>query len=231
MQARNLMTRNVTTVEADDTISTVAKTLSEENISAAPVLEDGKLVGLVSEGDLLRRVEIGTAERKSSWWERLVAGNEPMEKAYIKSHALCVRDVMSKNVITVTEDTAVADIPAILEKHHIKRVPVMRGDTVVGIVSRANLIQRLAASSAAPLPPAIADDAGIRARFTGALAAEPWSRHLTNCNVTVNNGVVEFWGVYAEQAERDAMRVMAEGIAGVNRVDDHRVPRQTLNYV
>lgn len=222
MKAKDVMTPHVISVGPDDTVGKVAEILLSARISGLPVVEGEKLVGIVSEGDLIRRAEIGTAERHRSWWLRLFTDNATLATEYVKSHAKRVRDVMTKKVITVTEDTRLTDIATVLEKNRIKRVPVVRDGRLVGIVTRANLIQGLAAARATPPPSATADDATIRAEVLDVLRSESWSG-IGTMNVTVSGGVVEFWGAYASEQERKAARVAAESVPGVRKVEDHRV--------
>ena len=140
MQARDIMTASVVTVRPATEVSEIAKLLLARNISAMPVVVDqDKVVGIVSEGDLMRRSENET-ERQRSWWIRAFAEPEARARDYIKTHGMCAKDIMSKKVISVSEDTSLADIAETLEKHHIKRVTVMRDGKLVGIVSRANLL-------------------------------------------------------------------------------------------
>lgn len=221
MKAKDVMTPHIVTVRADNTVSEVADLLLTHCISAVPVVDDaGNVVGIVSEGDLIRRTELGTADRKRSWWLRLLTGNATLASEYVKSHATRVRDVMTKKVISVQEDTALSEIAALLEKHRIKRVPVLRDGRLVGIVSRANLIQGLAAGKIEPKP-ADLDDSAIRLRILEALKGQSWSG-ITMSGITVTDGVVEFWGLYGSDDERQASRVAAENVPGVRKVDDHR---------
>ncbi len=223
MKAKEVMTPHVISVKPDSTVAEVATVLLDNAISAVLVIDDGKLVGLVSEGDLIRRAEIGTAERPRSWWLRLFTDNDTLAAEYIKTHATRVRDVMTRNVITVAEEAPLTEVAAILEKNHIKRVPVVRDGKPVGIISRANLVQALAAApSATPLMPDV-DDAELRKKVLATLHAEHWSS-VGAVNVTVREGVVEYWGRYRSEEERDASRIAAEGIPGVKRVVDYRVP-------
>ena len=223
MKAKDVMTPYAVTVAPDSTVGEVADTLLTHGISAAPVVEGEKLVGIVSEGDLVRRVEIGTDRRPRSWWLRLFTDDTALAAEYIKSHATRVRDIMTRKVVTVTEDTPLADVATTLEKNRIKRVPVLRDGRLVGIVSRANLIQGLAAARATPLPQVEPDDSTIRAAVLDALRSQSWSS-VGTADVTVTNGVVEFWGIFRSEEQRDAGRVAAENVAGVRKVEDHRVP-------
>ena len=145
MQARDVMTSPVLSVTSDVTVQEIARLLLDRHISAVPVVDgEGILLGLVSEGDLIHRADAGT-ERHPSWWLGLVSDPEDDARSYLKSHGLRAGDVMTRNVVAVTEDAPIPEIAELLEKHRIKRVPVVRDGCVVGIVSRANLLQALVA--------------------------------------------------------------------------------------
>ena len=146
MKARDVMVSPVITVKPSSSVKEVAKTFLERRISAAPVVDDqGKLVGIVSEGDLMHRAEAGT-ERHRSWWLRALTAEETLAAEYVKAHARKVADVMTRDVITATADTPLHEIAALLEKNSIKRVPVVKNGQLVGIVSRANLVQAVASA-------------------------------------------------------------------------------------
>lgn len=231
MKAKDVMTARVVTVSPETTVRDVADVLLLHRISAVPVVDaEGRLRGIISEGDLIHRAETGTDKRLRSWWLRLFTDSETLAAEYVKSHGTKAADVMTKRVITVDEQADLVEIAAILEKNHIKRVPVVRGDSLVGIVSRANLIQGLAAAKPA-IAAATGDDSKIRAEILEAFESQPWSGHGV-VNVTVTDGVVEMWGIYDSEAERDASRVAAENVSGVRRVEDHRVRQSiTSSYV
>jgi CBS domain-containing protein len=228
MKAKDVMTTRVVTVGPETTVREVAELLLRHRISAVPVLDgDSRLAGIVSEGDLIRRVETGTAERHRSWWLRIFEDREILAAEYVKSHATKVSDIMTKPVITVDDEADLAHIATVLERNRIKRVPVMRGDRLVGIVSRANLLQGIAAAKPV-MTPATADDSNIRAQVLAAIESQPWFGQGA-MNVTVTDGVVEMWGVYDSTAERDAGRIAAEAVPGVRRIDDHRVRMVVAN--
>jgi CBS domain-containing protein len=221
MKAKDIMTSPVITVAPDTPVREIAALLFERRISGVPVLEDGRLVGLVSEADLLHRHEIGTdSVQPRSWWLRLFSADcTPAE--YIKSHATQARDIMAREVVSVAQDTPVAEIATLLETRGIKRVPVLRGAQLVGIVSRANLIQALAVmrqSAIRAIPPS---DHAIRGRLLGELERQPWWRRVGS-NVVVTEGVVHYWGMVGSGDERNAARVAAENVPGVRGVEDHR---------
>ncbi len=224
MRAKDVMTSRVVAVMGDTSVGELANRLLQHRVSAAPVVDkDGKLIGIVSEGDLLRHV--GPERTPRSWWLGLF-DEDADAKAYTKAHGRHVRDVMTRDVISVTEDTPVAEIAELLETHHVKRVPVVRDGRVVGIVSRANLIHGLAAMRTAPSA-VTTDDARLRAAIVAELESKDWS-YINSTNVVVTNGVVEFWGAVGTEAEKDAARVAAENLPGVKKVVDHRAVWSSL---
>lgn len=222
MKASDIMTSPVITVGPQTPIPEIAALLLEHRISGVPVLEDGRLVGLVSEADLLHRHEIGTDRTApaGSGWLRLF-GADRSAGEYIKSHAGQARDIMTREVVSIGPDTPVAEIVPLLETRAIKRVPVLRGKELVGIVSRANLIQALAAKGRSAKATRPGNDEAIRGRLIAELERQPWWRPLSS-NVIVAEGVVHYWGIIDSNDERDAARVAAENVAGVRRVEDHR---------
>lgn len=222
LRAKNIMTTPVVSVRPDSTIGAVAALLVEHGISAVPVIDGDDLVGIVSEGDLVHRDEIGTAPRHRSWWLGLFQDNASLAVEYTKSHSARVADVMTRDVATVAEITPLDEIARLLDRNRIKRVPVMRFGKVVGIVSRANLVRALAAATAGTSrAPSSRDDETIRSDLLAALKAEPWVIS-ENSNITVCEGVVAFWGTVGSEEERKASQVLAENIPGVRGVEDHR---------
>jgi CBS domain-containing protein len=222
MKASDIMTAPVITAGPATPVSEIAALLFRNRISAVPIVDEGELVGMVSEGDLLLRHEIGTdrAERATSWWLRLFAENRAAAD-YVKSHARRASDVMTRDVVSVAPDTPVAEIAGLLATRGIKRVPVLQGGALVGIVSRANLVQAMALADhpAQRIHPS-SDDA-IRGRLLTELERHSWWRP-TRSSVVVKDGVVHYWGSIDSEDERDAARVAAENISGVHGVDDRR---------
>lgn len=223
LRAKDVMTTPVVSVQSDSTVRQVAEFLVEHGISAVPVIDGDRLVGIISEGDLLHRTEIGTMPRHRSWWLTFFRDSASLAAEYTKSHSTKVADVMTRDVITVAEITPLAEVADILDRKRIKRVPVMRFGKVVGLVSRADLIRPLAAmAQKGSLNHASPDDESIRSRLVAALRAEPWAG-VSDSNVTVSEGVVAFWGTVGSEEERRASQVLAENIEGVRHVEDHRV--------
>ena len=189
MHAIDVMTSKVISVDENGTVPVVAKLLAERGISAVPVVDkNNRVIGMVSEGDLLHRAETGT-ERRRAWWLDMMASANRLAGDYIKSHSVQVKDVMTRNVLSVTEETAVADIALLLETNRIKRVPVVRDGKLVGIVSRANLVQALAMTIDESPSGAGADDRTIRDKLLTELKAQRWAE-VSPANVTVKDGVV-----------------------------------------
>lgn len=223
LTAKDVMTTPVISVSSDSTVSDVARLLVENRISGVPVIDGDDLVGIVTEGDLVHRSEIGTTPRPRSWWLNLFRDTGELAAEYTKSHSTKVADIMTPSVATVSENTPLADVADLLERKRVKRVPVTRAGKVVGIVSRANLIRALAATSSKSSGDLeIRDDKEIERELLATLRAAPWSS-TANFNVTVTDGVAALWGRVDSEDERRASRVLAENIKGVRRVEDHRV--------
>ncbi|MCD6680593.1 MAG: CBS domain-containing protein [Burkholderiaceae bacterium] len=223
MQARDVMSTPVISVTEDASVADVARLLLRKGISAVPVLgADGHLLGIVSEGDLVRRIESGT-EREPSWWLRLFGDTEERVRDYAKTHGRRVTDVMTRRVKTVGEDADLADIAALLERERIKRVPVMRGGVVVGIVSRANLLQGLA--SAAPQAAAAAEgeagDRSLRTRIDEEMRSAGLDTSFVN--VVVADRVAWLWGAVRSEGQLEAARIAAERVMGDAKAVQNRL--------
>jgi CBS-domain-containing membrane protein len=221
MRAADVMTSGVITVDEDTLVQEAARLMAERGISAVPVVDrESRVVGMVSEGDLLHRAETGT-ERRRSWWLEMVASTNQLAGEYVKSHSGSVKDVMTRDVISVTEETTVADIAILLETNRIKRVPVLQNGRLVGIVSRANLVRALAMTISEQ--PSGAEDRTIRDRLLAELKAQKWAE-VSPANITVKDGIVHLWSSYCSDQEKRALVVAAESIPGVRRVEDHMRP-------
>ena len=227
MHARDIMTSPVITAHLNSSILDLISLMLEKHISAIPIeTSDGKLAGLVSEGDLIRRSEIG-ARDYSSWWLAAIGGKLRLADDFVKTHGMKAEEVMTLDVITVTEETPVWQIAEILEKNRIKRVPVVLEGSVVGIVSRANLLQALATRREALSAQPAANDRDLREKILQTLEKQAWS-DISHLNVVVQNGVVYYWGRAGSNTERKALKVAAENIPGVKDVVDHMHKATTL---
>jgi CBS domain-containing protein len=219
MKASEIMTRRVISVSADAPIGEAARLMLENGISGVLVMDaKSELVGILTEGDFLRRAETRTERHRARWIEFLL-GPGRLAADYVRTHGRKVEEIMTHDVATVDEGTLLADVVSLMERRHIKRVPVMRGVRVVGVISRANLMQALASldREAAPSP---TSDTAIREALIAEMNRHPWSAHGF-INPVVRNGVVELRGTIFDERERGAIRVAAENIAGVKEVRDH----------
>ncbi|MFN3655844.1 MAG: CBS domain-containing protein [Pseudolabrys sp.] len=221
MQAKDIMMRDVVSIGPDATVLQAARLMLKHQISGLPVIDAaGKLVGVLSEGDFLRRRETHTERRRSRWIEFLMGPGKIAEE-YTHTHGSKVSEVMTGTVYTVGEHAALEDIVELMERHRIKRVPVVRGDKVVGIVTRSNLMHAMV-SLARGVPGAAKDDAAIRERLLAEMQKEQWAP-AAMVNVVVHGGVVELWGAVLDDRQRAALKVAAENIPGVKAVKDHLV--------
>jgi CBS domain-containing protein len=210
----------VITVGPDATVQEIANTLLSNRISAVPVVDaQNCLIGIVSEGDLIHRVEVGT-ERRNPWWLDLLRDKGAAADEFLKSHATKAADVMTKRVIVATPNLTLGDLAALLEKNRIKRVPIVENGKLVGIVSRANLIQALASLHRDAPVESMSSDKALRERVLSSLRSNVRAS-ASQINVIVRNGVVELWGVVELRDEKDALRVAAELTPGVRAVEDH----------
>jgi CBS domain-containing protein len=218
MIAKDIMTKDVRMIAPDADIRAAARIMVEAGVSALPVVDERQgLIGIVSEGDLLRRAELRTTRRRS-WWLELFSAPERLAQEYLKTHAQKVGEVMSKAVISVTEATSLAEIASVLERHGIKRVPVVSGRSVIGIVSRADLVKALARR--AEEAPAETSDGAIRNTFLQRYRAQPWAPPGGGVSFTVSAGVVALSGLVNSAEQRAALAVMAETIPGVVKVEN-----------
>jgi CBS domain-containing protein len=218
MKARDIMTTGVVSVRPESPLSEMLQVMLDRRISGVPVVDaDGKLVGMITEGDCLRRVETGT-QIKRPLWREIFTGPEKLAEEYVRAPGRKVSEVMTANPITVTEDTEVSEIIHLMEKNRIKRLPVMRGDAVVGIVSRANLIQAL--TGLLRDAHVSQTDAEIRNNIVTALRKLPWAADEF-INVTVKDGVVDLWGSFTASRQDQAAVVAAENVPGVKEVRNH----------
>jgi len=217
MKASDLMTDKVITASPDDTILSVVEKMLEHRISAVPVVDgEGRIVGIVSEGDLMNRPETETA-RNRSWWLDLFTGPDEQARNFLETHGTRASDVMTQPVVTATEDDSPSEIARKLERHHIKRVPIVRDDKLVGIVSRANLLRFFASSGSRQVNDA--DTAVIRDAILARLEEAGIRTHLLG--VTVTEDMVELWGLVETRAQISAARAAAEEAAPAKKIVNH----------
>ena len=210
MKAADIMARKVIAISPEHSVKHAACVMSEKHISGLPVLDDnGSLVGILTEGDLLRRAELGPAA-----WRGTGSTHEEAPEIFIKGNSWRVGDVMTPGVVTVDEDTPVDRIAAAMKTHDIKRVPVVRAGQIVGIVSRGDILRVIAA--AVPDITAAGDEATRRAVL--ARLCSDVGLDKAAIDVTIEDGTVSLWGEVASEVQREAARVAAEAVSGVGRV-------------
>lgn len=219
MNAKDVMTVNVVSTQPQATVMQAIRIMLQNRISGLPVLDNtGQLVGIISEGDLLRRAETDTQKHRPRWLEFLL-GPGRLSTEYVQAHGRKVDEVMTRDPVTVTEDTTLDEVVKTMEKRGIKRVPVMRGGRLVGLISRANLLHALASVSR-HVAPASVDDAEIRGKLLAELQKESWAP-VGALDVIVRDGIVELWGSITDERQRQALVVAAENTPGVKAVRDH----------
>jgi len=219
MKVKDVMTSPVVSIEPESSVLEAIRIMLQRHISGLPVVDkEGHLVGILTEGDFLRRAETGTQRRRPRWLEYLI-GPGRLADEYTRSHGRKVEEIMTPSPLTVTEETELDEVVRLMEKRRVKRLPVVRGNDVVGIVSRANLVHALAGLSREAKPTAASDQA-IRDRIVAELAGQSWAP-VALINVIVRGGVVELWGAITDERERAAIMVAAENAPGVKAVNDH----------
>ncbi|WP_158930591.1 CBS domain-containing protein [Acidisphaera sp. S103] len=221
MIVADVMTRHCITIAPDATVEEAVNLMLSRHISGLFVVDKaGDLAGVITEGDLLRRDELGT-QRNRPWWLRLLASPARQAADFTRANGRHVRDVMTEDVISIAQDAPLEGVVAAMEANRIKRLPVTADGKVVGVVSRTDLLRALIgrARTSEPLP---TDDRTIRAAIMNALEAQSWAP-MTTLNVTVANAVADVWGTITNEEERRAIHVVVENTRGVKAVHDHMV--------
>jgi CBS domain-containing protein len=222
MNVADVMTHPVISVTPETPIAEVARLMLQNRISGLPVVDPGgTVVGMVTEGDLLRRVETGTERRHARWLEFLISPGR-LARDYANANARKAGEVMTEDVAAVTPQDTLAEVVHLMESRHIKRVPVIEAGHLVGIVSRANLVRALVDNLARPASESAATDAELHERVLAEIARQPWGPRAS-VDVRVVDGVVELYGSITDERERTALQVVAENIPGVKAVRDHLV--------
>ena len=218
MNAQEAMTRDVVTVRPHTTVGEIADLLVRHRISAVPVVsDDNRVVGIVSQTDLGHRSETGT-EKRRKWWLDIFADSDTKAREYIKSHGLKAEDVMSRIVVSVSKDASLSEVADVLDTHRIRQVPVMDGGKLVGMISRADLVRKLAEVKVAA-PAARPDGGALQKAIWDEIKAQSWLRSAY-VNLAVKDGVVELYGAVGSDEQRHALRVLVEAVSGVRKVED-----------
>lgn len=220
MKVRDVMTPNVVSVTADLTVAEVAKLMLDRRISAVPVIDGSeKVVGVISEGDLIRRPELDTDKPRSRWL-RFFMSDEDRARDYVKTHGLRARDVMSQPVVGVSPDATLTDVVNLMTARRIKRVMVLEHGKLVGVITRSDLLRMLHAREAMPTEGVPQDDASIREKILKTIDGQGWAASAI-INVQVTNGTAYLWGVVDSDEQRKAILVAVQGVPGVRATEDH----------
>lgn len=227
LEARQIMTSPLLTISPGATVREAIELMLEKRVSGLPVVDEiGQLVGVISEGDLLHRSELGTEKHRSTWLDFLLGPGRAASE-YVHSHSRRVADVMTTDVATVEETTPLEDVVKLMEKRHIKRVPVVRDGGISGIITRSDLLRAfLKESTKRETPPC--SDAELVTRITAAIAAEGWAPD-GSIHVKAVDGHVTLSGTIFDERERDAIRVCAENQPGVTSVTDEMIWIEPIN--
>ena len=221
MKVSDVMTRRVVSISPETSILVAADLMLKHHISGLPVIDNhARLAGVVTEGDFLRRAEIDT-ERKGLKWLDALRGRADAAAEYVHSHGLAVKDIMTRNPVTVLESTTLDEAVRLMENKNIKRLPVLRDGKLVGIISRANLMRALV-SIHRKAPEPSAEDGTIRDRLLADIAKESWSSGAI-VDAVVHEGIVDLWGTLAEPSQREPLVVLAKNVPGVALVEDHLI--------
>lgn len=217
MRAHQIMTKNVISVSEDTLIVDAARLMLQHQISGLPVVQNGRLTGVLSESDFIRRAEIGTQRKRARWLQFLVGPGKAATE-FVEEHGRKVGEIMTRDPYTITEDASLSEAVDLMESKNIKRVPVVRGEKLVGIITRSNLLQTVAAL-ARDIPDPTADDDHIHRRIMDAIDKSDWSP--VGLSVTVRDGIVHLYGIITDDRVRKATIVAAENVSGVKTVHDH----------
>jgi CBS domain-containing protein len=219
MEAQEVMTRDVVTVGPDATVGEIAALLVRHRISAVPVVSgDQQLIGIVTQTDLAHRSETGT-EKRRKWWLEVFADPDVKAREYVKSHGRSARDIMTRFVVSVPQNASLGEVADVLDSQRIRQVPVVSKGRIVGMISRADIVRKLAETKAAASD-ARPDNSALQKAIWDQIKAQPWLKAAL-VNLSVQDGVVELWGAVDSSEQRQALRVLVEGVDGVRSVEDH----------
>lgn len=225
MQAKDIMTRDVATVPPDASIREAAKLMTDRRLSGLPVAtKDGRIIGILTASDLIRRVEVG-AERRPSWFSSFFASPDELARQYAKDHGRKVHEVMSRHIISVVEDASLSEVADVLDRNGFKRVPVTRGGALVGIISRGDLVRVISQTSFGETAPS-SNDAALQRAILQQIRQQRWL-NSGFVNITVKDGTVDVWGIVPSAEQHRALLVLVTEAAGAAVVEDHVIVGQT----
>ena len=218
MKAADIMVKDVVTAGPEASVRELAALMLERRISGMPVVDGaGRLLGIVSEGDLIRRPEIDT-DRVRSGWLHLFLSDEARARDFVKSHGRKACEVMTQPAISVAADAPLAEVVRLMERHRVKRLPVLEHGKLAGLVTRADLLRALVARQAAPAPER--SDRDLRQKIVSMLRDEDWAASAV-VHVQVESGVAQLWGTVESEDQREALLLAVRGVPGVKDVQPH----------
>ncbi len=218
MKASEIMTREVATVAPTTPVREIAVIMAQKRVSGLPVVSaEGQILGIVSESDLLHRAELGTDQLPRSWL-RVFADSDQLAREYTRTHGLKAHDVMSRHVVSVKDDAELQRVADVLDKHKIKRVPVVRDGKLVGIITRGDLVRALSTLHTQAAAKQL-DDGALQSTLLEKIRKQPWL-DASYVNVMVKDGAVELWGIVESEDKRRALRILVEEEPGVKNVAD-----------
>jgi CBS domain-containing protein len=218
MKAQDIMTRDVVTVRPNASVQDIAKLMVEKHISGIPVVnDDGAVIGMVSQTDLMHRAEVGT-EPKRKWWFRAFADANTLARDFVKAHGHAAHDIMARQIVSVRPDAELRDVADIMDKYKVKRVPVVQDGKLVGVVTRGDLVRALSLSQIVKSDKKV-DNAALHKTLKDRLHKHAWVNE-SFINLVVEDGVVEMWGYVESADQKRALRVLIEETEGVAKVVD-----------
>ncbi|MBL8806460.1 MAG: CBS domain-containing protein [Rhodospirillales bacterium] len=218
LTAADIMSTKLFSIAPGAGVRLAAEYMLKRRVSALLVLDPKKrLLGIVSEGDLVKRAELGAA-KKGSWWLEILTTDRDLARQYARAHGRRVADVMTRTCIVAGPDAPVATLAEMMERHKIKRIPIVDEGRVVGVVARADLVAAFVRTSGTVAAVHAANDAGAAAEIRRRIGREPWIGS-TMVSVSVAKGIAAFSGIVSSVAQRDALRAIAEDVEGVRRAD------------
>jgi len=221
MKVSDVMSTQAQVVRDTDSVRTAMHVMLDGGFSGVPVVDAShRLVGILTEGDVIRRAESGTV-KPHTFWNELLRGPDRLAREYAATHGRVVREIMTPDVWTVDATAPLETAVTLMEKHRVKRLPVIEAGKLVGMISRSDLVKAVlrVMDAAASQPKAIVSDALIKANVARELANQPWTPSET-VHVQVAHGEVELCGVITNESVRDALCVLVENVPGVVRVKD-----------
>lgn len=219
MRVRDAMSKSVTSVGVETTVGEIAALLVRHRISAVPVVAmDGRVIGIVSQTDLGHRSETET-EKKRKWWLDFFSDADALAREFVKSHGRLAADIMTRHIVSTSQDASLAEVADILDKHGIRQVPVIDNGQLVGMISRSDLVRALAQAQA-PAASERPDNSTLQKAIWDRIKAEAWL-HAALVNLVVKDGVVDLYGAVDSEDQRRALRVLIEGVQGVRKVEDN----------